>query len=577
VALSYTHFGSDQVNAVSGVTTSTSAFSPVAGQYVVLTAGYMFSTNTPSATFTVADNHGNTYTALAAPLDEGGFGGGFDIIAAFAYNSSPGSTTVKITASSTGTAAAVMDVLVFSGAAASQPGPNVLSSTSSGTASTAQGTLTTTVAGSYVVLGGAAGGNTTMSVISGTTALGAWNNVSIGASMATAVSTSVTGTPGSTNFGWTFGGSVSFGFSILGVEVLPAAGGSPDMPRIAPGLTWFDTFKPGLRKPRPVIVAPAALEQGPLNVTLPPPVTSLTGTDVNPASLPAIQPGPTWFDTFKPGMRRPRSPAPPSFAFSGDTGPLNITLPAPMVSLTGVVNLPLDVPRIQPGPTWLDMFKPGTPRPRPPVPPVAVRRESGLLAVTLPPPVTSLTAVRMEQGPLAVLLPSPVTSISSREIRVPENLGAVLTLPGPDGVTVEVLEGASFTLADYGATLVLPGLGGSLIGWTMQTAPLNLLEFNDVTIDIAVTQNGSPYNLTGVTVNLLFKTAAGTPDANALVFSSGGGSPAITITNAAGGLAVATIPNTDLDNEVYFFYRLDVVNAGLTNTCLSGPITWTSL
>jgi hypothetical protein len=111
----------------------------------------------------------------------------------------------------------------------------------------------------------------------------------------------------------------------------------------------------------------------------------------------------------------------------------------------------------------------------------------------------------------------------------------------------------------------------------MQTAPLNLLEFNDVTIDIAVTQNGSPYNLTGVTVNLLFKTAAGTPDANALIFSSGGGSPAITVTNAAGGLAVAVIPNADLDNEVYFFYRLDVVAGGLTNTCLSGPITWTSL
>ena len=111
----------------------------------------------------------------------------------------------------------------------------------------------------------------------------------------------------------------------------------------------------------------------------------------------------------------------------------------------------------------------------------------------------------------------------------------------------------------------------------MLVAPLNLLEFNDVTINIAVTTSGSPYNLTGATLNLLFKTVAGTPDANALVFSSGGGSPAITITNAVGGLATAVIPNVDLQTETYNFYRLDVVASGLINTALSGPITWTSL
>ncbi|HVT98886.1 MAG TPA: hypothetical protein VHE33_15380 [Acidobacteriaceae bacterium] len=129
----------------------------------------------------------------------------------------------------------------------------------------------------------------------------------------------------------------------------------------------------------------------------------------------------------------------------------------------------------------------------------------------------------------------------------------------------------------FGGTLNYNAFGGSLTGWTMQQTTLAISEFNDETINIAITNNGSPYNLTGVTVQMLFKTAAGTPDNEALVFSSSGGSPAITITNAAGGLATAVIPNTDLDAETYNFFRIDVVVSGLINTCLYGPITWTSL
>jgi hypothetical protein len=166
---------------------------------------------------------------------------------------------------------------------------------------------------------------------------------------------------------------------------------------------------------------------------------------------------------------------------------------------------------------------------------------------------------------------------SVHQLRSPLNLGATLTESTPNGAMTLVTIDAAFTLADYRATLTLASYGAHLTGWTMQTAPLNLNEFNDVTISIAVTQNGSPYNLAGVTLNLLLKTQAGTPDANALIFSSSGGSPAITITNAAQGLATAIIPNTDLDAEVYNFYRLDVVASSLTNTTLFGPITWTTL
>jgi hypothetical protein len=346
--------------------------------------------------------------------------------------------------------------------------------------------------------------------------------------------------------------------SNFGMDVQVATGGAQDLPAIQPGPTWFDTFKPGLRKPRPYQVIPAALEQGPLSVTLPLPAASLAGTDVNPASLPSIQPGPAWLDTFKPGLRRPRPQAVPlGLGLTGEFGPFAVALPLPSASLAGQAVLPLDMPQFKPGPAWLGMFKPGWPRPRPPVPPS--------------PPT------RLLRGALSLPLPAPLLPLAGTRLRAPENLGAILTLPSPDGATVEVIESATCTLQDNSATLVLPSPDATLVGWTMLNAPLTLSEFNDVTIDIAVTQNGSPYNLTGVTVNLLFKSQAGTPDGSALVFSSGGVSPAITITNAAGGLAVAVIPNTDLDAEVYSFYRLDVVNAGLTNTCLYGAVNWISL
>jgi hypothetical protein len=111
----------------------------------------------------------------------------------------------------------------------------------------------------------------------------------------------------------------------------------------------------------------------------------------------------------------------------------------------------------------------------------------------------------------------------------------------------------------------------------MQNAPLTLAEFNDQTINLAITSLGSPLNLTGVVLNMLFKTAAGTADGSALTLSSTGGSPAIVITNAAAGLATVTIPNADLQTETYTFYRVDVVQSGLKNTCMYGAVTYITL
>jgi len=111
----------------------------------------------------------------------------------------------------------------------------------------------------------------------------------------------------------------------------------------------------------------------------------------------------------------------------------------------------------------------------------------------------------------------------------------------------------------------------------MQTAALTLAENNDETVSVAITQNGSPLNLTGATVNMYLKTAAGTADGSALLLSSAGGSPAITITSPTGGLCSVAIPRADLYPETYTFYRIDVVFSGLQNTVVYGAITWITL
>lgn len=144
-------------------------------------------------------------------------------------------------------------------------------------------------------------------------------------------------------------------------------------------------------------------------------------------------------------------------------------------------------------------------------------------------------------------------------------------------VTVLTLD-ASLAPRSTNATLSVRTLNAVVTEGTMQQATLTLAEFNDMTIDFAVTANGAPYNLTGMVLNLLLKSAAGTPDSSALILSSSGGSPAITITSPTGGLATAQIPNADLDIESYNFYRLDVVNGSAQQqTTVYGSITWITL
>ena len=156
--------------------------------------------------------------------------------------------------------------------------------------------------------------------------------------------------------------------------------------------------------------------------------------------------------------------------------------------------------------------------------------------------------------------------------------GVTFFEPGINAAVTVSAVNTSLAVRTVNATLSVRTLNAVITEGTMQQATLVLAEFNDMTIDFAVTANGSPYNLTGMTLNLLLKSAAGTPDTSALVFSSAGGSPAITITSPTGGLATAQLPNADLDVEAYNFYRLDVVNgSSQQQTTAYGPITWITL
>jgi hypothetical protein len=163
-------------------------------------------------------------------------------------------------------------------------------------------------------------------------------------------------------------------------------------------------------------------------------------------------------------------------------------------------------------------------------------------------------------------------------ITLPNNGGGVTPETIDGTLTVATLSGTAVTQANtYGGTVANVTIDGSLTGWTMQQVALTLAENNDESVNVTLTQNGSALNLTSATVNMYLKTAAGTPDGSATLLSSAGGSPAITITNASGGLCTVAIPRSDLGSEAFTFYRIDVVFSGLQNTAIYGSITWITL
>jgi hypothetical protein len=114
----------------------------------------------------------------------------------------------------------------------------------------------------------------------------------------------------------------------------------------------------------------------------------------------------------------------------------------------------------------------------------------------------------------------------------------------------------------------------------MQQTAITLNEFDDQTFNATLTLNGSAEDLTDCTVNMVFKTAAGVSDTDpsSLILSSGGDSPAITVTNAAAGQCAVAIPNADLQTGSYGFYKIVVIDASsLKTTYVYGSVSWIKL
>jgi hypothetical protein len=220
------------------------------------------------------------------------------------------------------------------------------------------------------------------------------------------------------------------------------------VPGFAPGPTWVDLFKPGLRKPRPVTPwQQITVEFGPLNIVIPPLLTTnITAVQTNPQDVPQINPGPTWLNLFKPGLK----PAKPytTFDLKGESGQLSIPLPTLVTNINANLMNFSDVEVINPGPTWLALFKPGI-RKRPTEQDDRVASSiTGSLVIILSPGCRS----QLESGPIALNIPTLATSINALEQYGRLNLvipASALTL-SLNGIAQQTIHGA------FAITLPLP-------------------------------------------------------------------------------------------------------------------------
>jgi hypothetical protein len=200
---------------------STTAFSPPAGSMVVVTATWLCYTNTTGITFTCKDSLGNVYTVGPQTGDE--YGISYSMIFTYQYATAPGSITVSITASKTSDDAVVMIAPeIIAGQAPSQVGAASLATYSTASGTSIEESVTTTENGSYVYIaaGGSANAASTATAEAGTTTISQYEEFAASFS-AIGRSTSTTGTPGATSFGWTLSQTAAYGYSFVALEILP--------------------------------------------------------------------------------------------------------------------------------------------------------------------------------------------------------------------------------------------------------------------------------------------------------------------------------------------------------------------
>jgi hypothetical protein len=186
----------------------------------------------------------------------------------------------------------------------------------------------------------------------------------------------------------------------------------------------------------------------------------------------------------------------------------------------------------------------------------------------------------------------------------PNTLGGTVSIAALDGtlsVTANTLGGTVSIVNTLGGTVSVAALGGTLavtsdtltgtlsvaannlsgtaVEDQMQEVDIILNEFNDATVTFQILNNASPMNITGMTVNALFKKTRGDLDSTGTTktYSSGGGSPAITINTPSTGSCTLAIPDADVIFPNWTFYRIDVVNGTVTTTAIFGTVTITQL
>jgi hypothetical protein len=146
-------------------------------------------------------------------------------------------------------------------------------------------------------------------------------------------------------------------------------------------------------------------------------------------------------------------------------------------------------------------------------------------------------------------------------------LSAANTLGGTASVTTNTLTGT--------LSVAVNALSGTDVTDKMQEVDIILNEFNDATVTFQILNNGSPMNITGMTVNALFKKTRGDLDSagTTKTYSSAGGSPAITINTPTTGSCTLAVPDADVVYPNMTFYRIDVVNGTVTTTAIFGTVT----
>lgn len=351
-----------------------------------------------------------------------------------------------------------------------------------------------------------------------------------------------------------------------------------------------------------------------------------TGTVVAfaaPVPQPMALPGPAWRKHFRPhALQLPSTPPIPTNIVTGVTAQETVAAPAgaPVITVSGAT-AQVNVAAIAGTPTATV---------------VGVAAQVNVAAIAGTPTVTVIgttaqVTANAEAGSVVAFQPSPVITLPAlpgpawlRHFRRHQNLGLGPTVPPVrhplalggteadenlyggtvdfdlfDGTAVadrfdgladfDFIDGTGVTTTTtifagtandentYGGVPDFDFLDGTQIGWTMQAQNITLGEFNDESIDVAITQNASAFNLTGFSLRAYFKVAAGDLDSagTTLTLSSVGGSAPITITNTAGGLATIVIAKVNLQNANFTFWRVDVVNTGtsLQNTAIYGTVT----